>query len=189
MREHDVGEVDWLLTDRRDIDDPGCSSRLQERQEEARQQEAGEIIHGEAQFMTILARLPSGATPANANAGIVDEDVETAVITPHSFGEAAHLGQGGEIGWIKCPGPACIPYLGKQALGSRVIATVNQNRCTDLRQPLGYAPPDAIGRARDEYRFASRRHSITRSQTAMAAPCVLLRRPNSFGVILVLLLL
>src|SRR5258708_3009466 len=55
---HDVGEIDRLLSRRGNINDARRRARLEERHEQAGQQETREVVHGEAEFVAVSAGLP-----------------------------------------------------------------------------------------------------------------------------------
>ena len=62
--------------------------------QQMREQEAGEIIHGKPQFVTVNAGLPRRPLVLRADPGIADEEVEPAVIGEHGFRQ------------LPCPRPA-----------------------------------------------------------------------------------
>ena len=89
--QHHVGKVDRLLSDRGDVDDARRFFAAEAGQQQPREQEAREVVDGEAQLKTVGAS--SRRPPAEADAGVVDEDVETLVFAADSFGKAAHRGE------------------------------------------------------------------------------------------------
>src|ERR1700686_1130799 len=64
VRQHHVGKVDRLLPERGDIDDARGRAGLDERQKQARQQKAREIVDREAQLEAVGADLAPGAVAA-----------------------------------------------------------------------------------------------------------------------------
>ena len=56
--QHDVVEIERLLSGRADVDDTRRRAGLDQRQEQTRQQEPGEIVHRETQFVAVGAGLP-----------------------------------------------------------------------------------------------------------------------------------
>jgi hypothetical protein len=55
-REHDVVEVDRLLAERGDVDDPRRRRRHQPIAQQRREQEPGEVVDREAQLVAVRAR-------------------------------------------------------------------------------------------------------------------------------------
>ena len=82
--EHEVVEVERLLTDRCDVDDPCRCGAPEQRQQLEGEQEGGQVVDGEPQFVAVGAD-PAGATLgfAGADSGVVDQDVEPVRRRPH----------------------------------------------------------------------------------------------------------
>ncbi len=93
VRQHHVGKVDRLLSERGDVDDARGRAFADQRQKQMREQEAGEVVHGEAQFVAVGAGLPRPLRPAAADAGIVDEKIEPLRGLLHRTGQPAYLGK------------------------------------------------------------------------------------------------
>jgi hypothetical protein len=87
--EHDVAEIDRLLSGRRDIYDPRRRALFDKGQQQRAKQQPGEIIHHKAQLEPLGAGL---AGTSGADAGIVDQDVEPNRRRPDRTGETTHLG-------------------------------------------------------------------------------------------------
>ena len=100
--QHHVGKVDGLLSDRGDVDDARRFFAAEAGQQPPREQEAGEIVDGEAQLKTVgaLFALPA----AEADAGVVDEDVETLMFAADNFGKTPHRGERRKIRGVESRG-------------------------------------------------------------------------------------
>ena len=68
-----------------------------------REQKAGKIVHGEAQFVAVGAGLPRPLRPAAADAGIVDEKIEPPRGLLHRTGQPPYLGKGTKGPQLKSP--------------------------------------------------------------------------------------
>ena len=85
-REHNVGEIERLLSERRNVDYAGGRTLCQERQEQTGEQETGEVVHCEAQFVAVGAGLPRPLRATATNAGIIDEEIEVLRRALHRVG-------------------------------------------------------------------------------------------------------
>lgn len=81
-------------------DDASWSCTAQTGQQEVRQQEWGEVIHREAQFVAILTELTRAGAFACPDSCIVDQQVEPSLVSWHFLGQAMHLGKLREIGEV-----------------------------------------------------------------------------------------
>ena len=127
-----------------------------QRQKQMREQEAGEVVHGEAQFVAVGAGLPRPLRPAAADAGIVDEKIEPWRRLLHRTGQAPHLGKGGKVRRQKVCGAAGVLDLGDDALAAPAIAAMHQNPPALFAQPLRHHAADAVRRTGDQRRFSVR---------------------------------
>ena len=153
--QHHVGKIDRVLSGRGDVDDARGFAALEHRQQQTRQQEAREIVDGEAQLEAVGAEFAPRA--AHADPGVVDEDVEAVAIAPHRLGERADPGERGEIGGEK----ARLAALGRDSpghgLAARPVAAVDDDAPALRGHALGDQAPDAVGRTGDENRLGLRR--------------------------------
>ena len=95
--------------------------------------------------MAIMADLPPGTRLPNADAGIIDQDIDPVILAPHCFCHRADRSQRGKIGQVERPGPPCLPDFGKKTFGPNWITTMNQNGGACGCHSLGHPPPNAIG--------------------------------------------
>jgi hypothetical protein len=110
---------------------------LDQRQEKAGQQEAGEIVDGKAQLVPVRACLPGRARAAGPDAGIVDQDVEPVGSLSDGVGEPSYLGKRREVRCQEVRGAAAFLDLGDHALASLPVAAVHQNARAGCTEPLG----------------------------------------------------
>ena len=156
--QHDVTEVYRLLSRGGHIDDARMAACLQQRQQAACQQEAGQVVHRKAQFMPVATEFALSVTAAGADAGIVDQDVEVSVVTLDRVRQTANIIQRREIGWVEGCLTASVVNGGQQTLGAGLIAAMYQHRCARQGKPLGNVSADAISRAGDQYRLVAHAH-------------------------------
>ena len=148
VRQHDVVKVDRLLPGGGHIDDAGRRARLDERQEQPRQQEAREIVDRKAQLEAVGADL--ALCPGRADAGVVDEHVEAVGLAPHRIGQRAHLRERREVGAKEARLAAALRDPLDESLAPRAVAPVQDDARAIRREPLGDIAADAVGRAGDE---------------------------------------
>ena len=70
----------------------------QQPQQQPRQQEACQIVDGEAQLVSVRAHLPPRPGAAAPDAGVVDQQIEAVDLVRHARREAPHFGKRGEVG-------------------------------------------------------------------------------------------
>ena len=90
-RQHDIGKVDRLLSGRGDVDDARRRALPEKRQQQISQQEAGEVVDGEAKLVAVDAGLARSA--CGAEAGVVDQYVEPLRPLSHGLAKPPHLGK------------------------------------------------------------------------------------------------
>ncbi len=126
--DHHVGEIDRVLAERSDIDDARRRTRLEPRQQQMRQQEAGEIVDGEAQLVPVLAGLPRRSLVLRADAGVADQDIEALLVVEHQLGKLADIGERRKVGLVEhrlaAADPLDLVGKGLRPLG---VAAVNQH--------------------------------------------------------------
>ena len=93
LRDHHVVEIDRVLAERSDVDDPRRRACPQQGQQQVGEQKAGEIVDGEAQLVTVLAGLPRRAFILRSDPGIADENIQPPVVGKHGFGKFSHIGK------------------------------------------------------------------------------------------------
>jgi hypothetical protein len=152
-REHHVVEVDHLLTERRHIDDAGRRTCFDQRQQQVREQKAGQIVHGENELMPVGAGQARGPCRAAAKPGIVDQELQARRRLPHRRRKPPDVGHGGQIGGQEFRVAAIGIELRHQALAARAIAAVHKNAPAAGGQPLRHHAADAVGRAGDKRRL------------------------------------
>ena len=122
-REHNVGEIERLLSERRNVDYASGRTCFQERQEQVGEQEAGKIVHCEAQFVAVGAGLPCPLRATAANPGVVDEEIEALRRALHRVGQAPHFGKSGNVGLQKFGGtPARVDCCNDLLAASAIAA-------------------------------------------------------------------
>jgi hypothetical protein len=104
----------------RDVDDAGRADSARQRQQFLGQQEAGQIVDREPQFVTVraLPPLPAVRFP-RADAGVADQDVEAVAGFPHRGGERRDLR---EVGQQRHRLADCVGY----GLQTYAVTTVQQ---------------------------------------------------------------
>ena len=78
--QHHIGEIEGLLAEGGHIDDTRRRAFLEEGEQQMGQQEAREIIDGEAQLMPVAAGASLIAPGAAAQPGIVDQDMQARMV-------------------------------------------------------------------------------------------------------------
>ncbi len=144
---------------------------FRQRQQQMRQQKAGQIIHGKAQLVPVAALLPLWPLVLRTDAGIADEDVEPLVIGQHALGELSRLRQRRQVGLIENRRRAAGPLdVVDHSICPRRVTAVDQQFCA-LRGKLGRdIAADTVGRAGDEDGLALHVHRET-LVTAPAPQC------------------
>ena len=164
LLEHHVVEVDRLLAERGDVDDARGRAFDEARQQQAGEQESGEIIDGEAELMAVRAQLPVIFVGARADAGVVDEAIDAVAVAQHRLGEPAHFGERGEVGLIErrhafFRTDARAANFPQYFFGALLAAAVDEDVGALRRQALGDDAPDAVGRTGDEDGFSFESHA------------------------------
>src|SRR5690242_4699583 len=90
-----------MLPERGAIDDARWRGGLDQRQQQIGEQEARQIIDGEAQLVTVGALLSLRSVVLRPDAGIADKDVDLLVIGLDRLGEPARARKRSEIGLIE----------------------------------------------------------------------------------------
>jgi len=102
--EHEVAEVQLALVVRHrgHRDHAGLLGGAEHRDEQVREQDRGEVVHSEREFVAVFGQVPLGLV----RAGVVDQDVEPVRGFAHLPREVAHLSKRAEVRVDRYPGPA-----------------------------------------------------------------------------------
>jgi hypothetical protein len=99
-RQHHVVEVDGGLSDGRNVYDPRRGAATQRGKQQVRQQKRREIVDRKPELMTVAADLSAIAWRTEADAGIVNQDVETIVCGCNVVRQTPHVIERRKIGAI-----------------------------------------------------------------------------------------
>ncbi len=135
-----------------------------------REQKAGEIVHGEPQFVTVRTLPPLRPLRSRPDPGIADENIEPLVVGEHGVGKLPRAGQRRQVRLVE-DGFAvpCLPDLLGKRFGPIAVAAVDQHLRARCGEFGGNITAHAIGRSGDQNRLAVHLHV-----TAPARRC---RRP------------
>ena len=113
------------------------------------QQEAGEIVDGEAKLVAVGAGL-ARAAPAVPMPALLIRMSSRSVRCRTVVGKPPHLGQGREVGGEEFRRTARLLDIGDDAVAALLVAAVHQDAGAGLAKPAGHHAADAVGRAGDE---------------------------------------
>ncbi len=124
--------------------------------EHARQQVAGEVVDRKAQLVAVAAlHTPVIAGVGRADAGVIDEHVESLELAGESLTEPAHLLQRGEVG-----AQPAQPRVSRGLFDARqrlvppaLVAAVQEHRRARRGELGGERPPETVGGAGDQNRL------------------------------------
>lgn len=141
-------EIERLLSERRNVDYASGRTCFQERQEQVGEQEAGKIVHCEAQFVAVGAGLPCPLRATAANPGVVDEEIEALRRALHRVGQAPHFGKSGNVGLQKFGGTRARV----DCCNDLLAASANRGHALEHDSHLDQAFPRPCGRRRPSSR-------------------------------------
>ncbi len=135
-RDHRVVEVDRVLAERGDVDDPCRGAAAQQRQQALGEQKAGEIVDRESQFVPVEALLTLPAIgQAGADPGVVDQHVQLLHRGLDGLRQPPDLVQRREVGQVELDPVA--PWR------SRISATTSSPRSASRPWTRTFAPRPA----------------------------------------------
>ena len=181
LGEHHVAEVDGLLPDGGDVDDPGRRGGAQQRQQQPGQRVRRQVVDGEPQLVPVRALLPRAA-PGHvaADAGVVHQHVEPRLRRDDLAGELPHPGEARQVRLVPAhpvAGRRFVRLGGRRGdLLDRVrdppgVAAVHEHRRPGPGQLGGQRPAKPVGGTGDKNDFpAEFGHSPTVPRQAPAAP-------------------
>ena len=129
---------------------------FEQRQHEAREQVAREVVHREAQLVAVAALHPASvARDRAADSGVVDDRIEALVIARHLLRKRAHFVERREVGAqpVKLLVAGARADLVDRGAPSRIVAAVDQQRRALGRELRRERTTEPVGRAGDQNRL------------------------------------
>src|SRR5690606_39683203 len=149
--QHRIVEVDGVLAGGSDVDDVGGSGFAQQREQQAGQVVAREVVDGESHFYPVGALLALTSGRSRADPGVVDQDVELFAALGDVVRQLANLVQIGQIGdhdvQVLVPGGG--GQLVADGFGALRVAAVDEHVRPFLRELSDERPAEPVRRSGD----------------------------------------